>query len=56
MKPILLLFDDSLTHLSAATVELALAEIIFLVKLPAHCTRCFTINKGVMLQSTKSTL
>ena len=38
VRPILLLFDVHLTHLSAATVELALAENISLVKLPAHCT------------------
>ena len=37
VRPILFLFDGHLTHLSAATVELALAEIISLVKLPAHC-------------------
>ena len=38
VRPILLLFDGHLTHLSATTVELALAENISLVKLPAHCT------------------
>ena len=38
VRPILLLFDGHLTHLSSATVELALAENINLVKLPVHCT------------------
>ena len=38
VRPILLLFDGHLTHLSSATVELALAEKINLVKLPVHCT------------------
>ena len=37
-RPILQLFDGHVTHLSAATVELALAENVSLVKLPAHCT------------------
>ena len=38
VRLILLYFDGHLTHLSAATVELALAENVSLVKLPAHCT------------------
>ena len=38
VRPILLLFDGHLTHLSATTLELTLAENISLVKLPAHCT------------------
>ena len=38
VRSILLLSDSHLTHLSAATVEIALAENISLVKLPAHCT------------------
>ena len=37
VRPILLLFDGLLTHLSAATVELTLAENISLIQLPAHC-------------------
>ena len=37
VRPILLLFDGHLTQLSAATVKLALAGNISLVKLPAHC-------------------
>ena len=38
VRPILLLFDGHLTQLSAATVKLALAKNISLVKLQAHCT------------------
>ena len=38
VRPILLLSDGHLTHLSGATVEIALAENISLVKLPANCT------------------
>ena len=38
VRLILLYFDGHLTHLSAATVELALAENVSLVKLPAHYT------------------
>ena len=37
-RPLLLLFDGHLTHLSLATIELAIQENISLVKLPAHCT------------------
>ena len=37
-RPILLLFDGHMTHLSAKTIELAVAEDISLVKLPSHCT------------------
>ena len=36
--PLLLLFDGHLTHLSLATIDLAIQENISLVKLPAHCT------------------
>ena len=37
-RPLLLLFDGHLTHLSLATIDLAIEENISLVKLPAHCT------------------
>ena len=37
-RPILLVFDGPMTHLSLATVQLAKAENISLAKLPAHCT------------------
>ena len=37
-KPILLVFDGYMTHLSLATVQLAKSENIILVKLLAHCT------------------
>ena len=37
-RPILLLFDGHMTHLSAKTIELAVAEDISLVKLPIYCT------------------
>ena len=37
-KPILLVLDGHMTHLSLATVQLAKSENIILVKLPAHCT------------------
>ena len=37
-RPILLVFDGHMTHLSLATVELAKAENVSLIKLPAHCT------------------
>ena len=36
--PIFLLFDGRSTHLSTATIELALTKNISLVKFPAHCT------------------
>ena len=38
VRPILLIFDGHMTHLSARTVELAIKENVSLVKLPAHCT------------------
>ena len=37
-KPILLVLDGHMTHLSLATVQLAKSENIILVKLLAHCT------------------
>ena len=54
MRPILLPFDGHLTHLSAATDKLALAENRSLVTMPAHCTdvlqpldvSCFSPLKG----------
>ena len=39
--PILLVFEDHMTHLSLANVQLAKAEnvsLVRLIKLPAHCT------------------
>ena len=52
-RPLLLLFDGHLTHLSLATIDLAIQENISLVKLPAHCTdilqllhvSCFSLLK-----------
>ena len=38
VRPILLLFDGHMTHLSTKTVDLAMAKNISLVKLPTHCT------------------
>ena len=35
---ILLVFDGDMTHLSLANVELAKAENVSFIKLPAHCT------------------
>lgn len=35
-RPLLLIFDGHMTHLSTATIEFAMAENISLVKLPAH--------------------
>ena len=37
-RPLLLLFDGHLTHLSIATIDLAIQDNISLVKLPSHCT------------------
>ena len=53
-KTILLVFDCHMTHLSLATVQLAKAENISLVKLTAHCidvmqpldVRCFSPLKS----------
>ena len=36
-RPILLVFDGDMTHLSLANVELAKAGNVSLIKLPAHC-------------------
>ena len=35
--PLLLLFDGHLTHLSLATIDLAIQDNISLVELPGHC-------------------
>ena len=37
-RPLLLLFNGHLTHLSLATIDLTIQENMSLVKLPAHCT------------------
>ena len=37
-RPLLLVFDSHMTHLSLVTVQLEKSEKISLVKLPAHCT------------------
>ena len=37
-RPLLLLFDGQLTHMSIETIDLAIEENISIVKLPAHCT------------------
>ena len=37
-RPLLLLFDGHLTHMSIPTILLAMEENISLLKLPAHCT------------------
>ena len=37
-RPLLLLFDSHLTHMSIETIDLAIEENISIVKLPAHCT------------------
>ena len=37
-RPLSLLFDGQLTHLTLATIDLAIQENFSLVKLPAHCT------------------
>lgn len=38
IRPLLLIFDGHLTHMSVLTIELAMKENITLLKLPAHCT------------------
>lgn len=38
VRPMLLLFDGHMTHLSASTIDLAMKENVTLIKLPAHCT------------------
>ncbi|XP_066961581.1 uncharacterized protein [Macrobrachium rosenbergii] len=38
IRPLLLLFDGHLTHISAPTIELAIKENISILKLPAHTT------------------
>ena len=37
-RPLLLLFDGHLTHMSIDTIDLAIEENISIIKLPAHCT------------------
>ena len=52
-RPLLLLFNGHLTHLSLAIFDLVIQENISLVKLPAHCTdilqpldiSCFSLLK-----------
>ena len=54
MQPILLIFDGHLSHLTAQAIELAIAENISRLKLPAHCTDVLQVLDAAVSNAAKS--